>query len=213
MNMNWTRAMVAVLPLMGVLGPMAAANKHWLGPMAAGLGLSLGPAEARAGDDHLKLKQVSSGRVSSNDGKTMVSVRLETAGDIPMDGKAGAFGYAALSDGSNNVLVLATHLPIDDSLREAAGSGFHAHVLDLKAPTPACAGATFEVDVESSKRNPAFDADYYWTSKGRIIEARNIPAADLGDAGLESFAAFKLKPVLGTGGDPIHQCVVVVDQT
>ena len=100
---------------------------------------------------------------------------IETAGTIPKDGKSGAFGYRALRDGTNNVVVLTTYLPIDDSSHEDAKSGFHTHVLDLKPPTEACAGATLEVDLENSGKNQAFDANYDWSIKGRQIEVEDIP--------------------------------------
>jgi hypothetical protein len=86
-----------------------------------------------------------------------------------MDGKSGAFGYAALTDDGNNLLVAVTHLPIDDSSYEKTPSGFHTHVLDLMKPTAACAGANFEVDLVNSGKNKAFDADYAWSvKKGKL---------------------------------------------
>jgi hypothetical protein len=51
-------------------------------------------------------------------------LEVETNVAIPMDGKSGAFGFGALTDGTNNVLVLTTHLLIDDSSHEHATSGF-----------------------------------------------------------------------------------------
>lgn len=141
-----------------------------------------------------------------------LELEILTAGSIPMDGKSGAFGYAALTDKGNNVLVLVTHLPIDDSSHEDPKSGFHPHVLDLKAPGVACAGATFEVDVASSKQNRAFDADYRWKVDGSKVKVEAVPTADLGDPGVDGVAAFTLKPVIGSDGTVTNLCVTVVDQ-
>lgn len=141
-----------------------------------------------------------------------LELEFETNGAVPMDGKAGAFGFGALTDGTNNVLVLTSHLPIDDSTHEQAPSGFHTHVLDLKPPTPACAEANFEVDLENSAKNSAFDASYPWSIKGGKIEIEKIPAADLGDAGVETLVSFTIKPILDAGQKPTHLCVTVVDK-
>ena len=165
---------------------------------------------ALAAPDHLTLKEVEVER--SADRKGQLEIEIETMGKIPEDGKSGAFGYAALSDQGNNVLVLVTHLPIDDSSHEDARSGFHAHVLDLKAPGPACAGATFEVDLENSKKNTGFDANYRWKLKGAKATLEGVPGAELGDAGIEGIASFTLKPILGADGAPANLCVTVVDQ-
>lgn len=129
-----------------------------------------------------------------------------------MDGKSGAFGYAALSDGGNNLLVVVTHLPIDDSSHEKLPSGFHTHVLDLMEPTSACPHANFEVDLENSGKNQAFDADYSWSVSNSSIQVKDVPVADLGDAGVEAVVSFTLKPVLDAKGSPTNLCVHVVDQ-
>lgn len=162
-----------------------------------------------AANDHLKLKNAEAewqGRTKT------LEIELETQAAVPMDGKAGSFGFGALTDGGNNVLVLTTHLPIDDSSHEQAPSGFHTHVLDLKAPSTECAGANFEVDLVNSAKNKAFDANYAWSIKANKIEMENIPAADLGDAGVESLVSFTIKPILDGQQKPQHLCVSVVDQ-
>ncbi len=173
------------------------------------LGLCIAGAPAWAATDHLKFKDVEAewkGRAKT------LEIEIETQGGIPMDGKAGAFGYGALTDGANNVLVLTTHLPIDDSTHEQLPSGFHTHVLDLKPPTPACAGANFEVDLENSGKNKAFDADYTWSIQGDEVKLKNVPAADLGDAGVESIVSFTIKPLLDSQQKPTNLCITVVDQ-
>jgi hypothetical protein len=174
--------------------------------------LCLAPPLVSAAPDYLSVKEIEVERQAEKSGKNLLDLEIEVNGAVPVDGKSGAFGYAALSDQGNNVLVVATHLPIDDSSHEDPKTGFHTHVLDLKAPTPACAGATFEVDLENSKKNAAFDADYKWRVEGSKIKVEKVPAADLGDPGIEGFASFTLKPVMGADGKPTNLCVTVVDQ-
>lgn len=145
------------------------------------------------------------------DNKTL-AMEIQTAKPIPMDGKSGSFGYAALTDNANNLLVLVTHLPIDDSSHENQENGFHTHVLDLKEPTAACAGANFEVDLENSGRNAAFDADYQWKSSGSKISIDNVPVKDLGDAGVDTIVSFILKPILDAQQKPTNLCITVTDK-
>lgn len=175
------------------------------------LGALLASTPALAGEDYLRVKEAEVEWKGTAAAKT-VSVEVKAAASVPMDGKAGAFGYALLSDSGNNVLVIVTHLPIDDSSYETVPSGFHTHVLDLKAPGTACPGASFEVDLPASKANARFDADYRWQVEGSEVEVENIPAGDLGDAGIETVASFKLKPVVGADGKPTNLCVSVIDQ-
>lgn len=172
-------------------------------------GFSSAYAETKAPYLSIKNAEV---EVKSSAGQKVLELELKTQAAIPMDGKSGAFGYAALTDGGNNVLVAVTHLPIDDSSHEKNPSGFHTHVLDLMAPTKACEGASFEVDLANSAKNKAFDADYAWEVKGDELEIKNIPAADLGDAGVEAIATFTLKPILDAKGKASNLCVTVVDK-
>lgn len=171
----------------------------------------LAASNVLAGEDYLRLKEVEAEWKATADTRT-VSVEVKTAAPIPTDGKAGAFGYAFLSDATNNVLVVVTHLPIDDSSYEKVPSGFHTHVLDLKSPSAACDGASFEVDIPASKANTQFDANFRWEAEGSEVEIKNVPVAELGDAGIETVASFKLKPVTGPDGKPTNLCVSVVDQ-
>jgi len=175
------------------------------------LGFLVSSTSAFAVQDHLDITKAEA-EWKYADGKKTVEVEIQTAKTIPTDGNSGAFGYAALSSGGDNVLVLVTHLPIDDSSYEKVPSGFHTHVLDLKAPTAACSGANFEVDLEGSKQNAAFDADYKWKVEGNELEIEGVPAADLGDAGIENLASFTLKPVSGQDGKPTNLCVTVLEQ-
>ena len=166
-------------------------------------------ASAATGTEFLKMK---SAEVEWEGRQKVIEIDIETAASIPMDGKAGAFGFGALTDGTNNVLVLTTHLPIDDSSHEQIPSGFHTHVLDLKSPGSACPGANFEVDLENSAQTSAFDANYEWTIKGNKVEVEKVPAANLGDAGVESLVTFTIKPILDINQKPINLCVTVIDQ-
>ena len=181
--------------------------------LAAALGLFITTTTIHAAQHpgYLLIKETEV-EVEGNGSTKTLDLEIEAQADIPVDGKSGAFGYAALSDGGNNLLVLVTHLPIDDSSYENPKSGFHTHVLDLKEPGEACAGANFEVDLENSAKNKAFDADYKWKVKGNKISVEKVPVADLGDAGVESIVAFTLKPILDAEKKPTHLCVTVTDQ-
>ncbi|MBT6576297.1 MAG: hypothetical protein HON51_08755 [Gammaproteobacteria bacterium] len=117
---------------------------------------------------------------------------IKTKGNIPMDSKSEGFGYGVLINGGNNLLVAVTHLSIDDSWYEKILTGFHTHVLALIKPTAACTGENFEVDLEHSGKNKAFDVDYAWEVKVNKITVKNVPVADLGDAGVEVSAHFGL---------------------
>lgn len=160
---------------------------------------------------YLNVKEAEVEWESKGKGKVL-DVEIETSEAVPMDGKAGAFGYGILTDGTNNVAVLVTHLPIHDSSHEDPKSGFHTHVLDLKQPTAACPGATLEVDLENSGNNTAFDANYAWSIKGTKIKIEGIPVADLGDAGAENLVTFTIKPVLDAKQNPTNLCVTVAQQ-
>jgi hypothetical protein len=189
---------------------MKITNKTSLLAAAIGLTLAGGVALAETAG-YLSLKEVEVEWEAKAD-KKLLEVEIKTDKDIPMDGKSGAFGYAVLTDGGNNVLVLVTHLPIDDSTHEATPSGFHTHVLDLKNPTEVCPGANFEVDLENSGKNTAFDADYKWKIDNNKASIENVPVADLGDAGVESVVSFTLKPILDANKKATNLCITVVDK-
>lgn len=184
-------------------------NGSWI-LLALGL-LGIAGACQAAQPDYLSITETEVEVENKNAAKTL-DLEIKTKADVPMDGKSGAFGYAALTDGGNNLLVLATHLPIDDSSHENPKSGFHTHVLDLKQPTAACKDANFEVDLENSGKNTAFDADYKYKIKGREISIDDVPVADLGDAGVESIVSFTIKPILGADQKPTNLCIHVVEQ-
>jgi hypothetical protein len=185
-------------------------NKLTLMSALAGLCLASGAALSETAG-YLSI-WTSSVKVSGKGDNKTLALEIKTAEPVPMDAKSGAFGYAALTDNGNNLLVLVTHMPIDDSSHENQESGFHTHVLDLKEPTSACEGANFEVDLENSGKNTAFDADYQWQIKGGKITVDNVPVKDLGDAGVESVVSFTLKPVLDDQQKPTNLCVTVADK-
>ncbi|MGR8941852.1 MAG: hypothetical protein ACU83P_09725 [Gammaproteobacteria bacterium] len=180
--------------------------------LAAAIGLCLTSASAMSETaGYLSISRTEVKVKGKGDAKTL-AMEVQAAEPIPVDGKSGAFGYAALSDDANNLLVLVTHLPIDDSSYENQESGFHAHVLDLKAPTEACKGANFEVDLENSGKNAAFDADYKWAVDNNRISVQNVPVKDLGNAGVETIVSFTLKPVLDANKKPTNLCITVADK-
>lgn len=160
---------------------------------------------------YLSIENVKLSTEVKGNNKTL-SLQIGTQKPIPVDGKSGAFGYAALTNNGNNLLVLVTHLPIDDSSHEDSKTGFHAHVLDLKSPTAACKGASFEVDLENSGKNSAFDADYKWKVNSNKISVEKVPVADLSDAGVETVVSFTLKPILDANKKPTNLCVTIVDK-
>ena len=161
--------------------------------------------------DYLQLKSVET-EVKADATKKTLKLEINTKGNIPMDGKSGAFGYGALTDGGNNLLVAVTHLPIDDSSYEKTPSGFHTHVLDLMKPTKACTGANFEVDLVNSGKNKAFDADYAWSVNKDKLTVKNVPVSELGDAGVEAVVSFTLTPILDESKNPANLCIYVIDK-
>jgi hypothetical protein len=180
--------------------------------LSAAAGFALASSAAMAETEGYLSIWSSSLKVAGKGANKTLAMDVQTAKPIPVDGKSGAFGYAALTDGTNNVLVVVTHLPIDDSSHEDPATGFHTHVLDLKQPTAACAGANFEVDLENSGKNAAFDADYQWKVNGSKISVENVPVKDLGDAGVDAIVSFTLKPILDAQQKPTNLCVTVADK-
>lgn len=155
---------------------------------------------------YLELKDVDL-RIRGDSPKLDVSIR--TAGRIPLHGGAGAFGYAIMTDGLNNVLVLVTHLGIVDSEFVGKG-GFHTHVLDLMAASEDCGGFDAEVDLVGSGENDAFDPNYRFHVGGRSAGIRKVPMSDLGDATVEMTASFTVTPVF-SDDTLTNLCVDVVD--
>jgi len=148
-------------------------------------------------------------KVQHEDGTWTLDVKIHVDDKIPLDGSGGAFGYAILTAGFDNVLVLVTHIGIEDSQHVGRG-GFHTHVLDLKAATENCGGFDAEVDLVGSAANSAFDPGYRFKVAGRNAEIRDVPTSDLGDAGVEAFASFTVTPVFS--GDALtNLCVHVVE--
>ena len=160
---------------------------------------------------YLQLEKVSI-EVETEEGGLEINVEIRTDGRIPRDGSGGAFGYAVLTGGFNNVLVLVTHLGIDDSEFEDPVTGFHTHVLDLMSPTGSCGGFDAEVDISASMANPAFDPGYRFKVRGREASIQDVPTSDLADDGVETVASFTVTPVFAAGA-LTNLCVDVVDTT
>jgi hypothetical protein len=130
---------------------------------------------------------------------------------IPLDGSGGAFGYAVLTGGFNNVLVLVTHLGLDDSEHEDPTSGFHTHVLDLMDPTSHCQdiGADFEVDLDGSVANKGFDLDASWSIDGNKGSIGYTPIKLLNDTSeVAAIVSFTVTPVTNDG---LHLCGFIED--
>lgn len=127
---------------------------------------------------------------------SLMDSKVKVRGEIPLDGMSGNVGYAWQTDGHNNVLVLISHLPFDESSYQMPGPGYYTYVLDMKEPSPRCAQYDLEVDIPGSKANPAFDKDYEWSVDGKRLKVSGVPTADLGDEGVDSIVAIRLVSVL-----------------
>ena len=126
-----------------------------------------------------------------------IKVHIDVMAPIPLDGSGGAFGYGIFTGGGdNNVLVLVTHLGIDDSDHEDPTSGFHTHVLDLKAITSDCTGFDGEVDLEGSGMNKGFDLDADWEIDGKTAWIGFTPTKRLNDTTtVDAVKSFTISPV------------------
>ena len=162
-----------------------------ISPVFASGHLTINEAEVELDDDELE-------------------VEIETSANIPVDGLT-KFGYAILTDGGSgtldNVLVVVTHLPIDDSGFEDPVSGFHTHVLDLKTGAGLCATFPLEVDLAGSGANAAFDPDYDFEVDGNEIEIEDVPTSDLGSPSTIASAVAFTVTALPIGPSPTNLCV------
>jgi hypothetical protein len=172
--------------------------------MTVVVGLVTPPPSWATVASYLQIKKFSS---TTADGA--LTVTITTGGAIPTDGKKGAYGYAIMTAGFSRVLVLTTHLGIDDSKHVGVG-GFHTHVLDLANASAACSGQTAEVDLGSAKK-PNFDPGFAFVIKGTTATVQKIPVSALGGSALKGVAAFTLKPVM-KGKDLTNLCVTVTSQ-
>jgi len=158
------------------------------------------------GGGHLFLDKAN---VKVNNGE--LDVKIKATANIPQDGQS-AFGYAVLTDGTNKVLVLVTHLPaFDDSAFDQPPDGFHTHVLNLIPSTPACQaalpGSQFEVDTTAAITDPG----YKFKVNGPNGSIKDVPLADLdGDGSVDLIAAFAAG-IVGPVGAPTNVCVKVTD--
>ncbi len=128
-------------------------------------------------------------------------VDIKVTAKIPKDGGGGAFGYGIFTtDGFDNVLALTTHPGILDHSSQkgdASNPVFHAHVLDLIAPTGCATGFNAgKVDVPSSMANAGFDADYKVKVKDKKISVSKITPGEIG-VGITSIVAFLIDDSTG----------------
>jgi len=65
------------------------------------------------------------------------------------------------------------------------------------------------VEIENSKKNTAFGANYEWNIEGQKIEVEGVLVADMGD---ERSLIFTLKPVLDKESQPSNLCITVILQ-
>lgn len=166
---------------------------------AAAFAISMMMLPAYAGN-HLAIADVDVETKSNSNGNAndRIKVHIQVGTDIPLDGTSGAFGYGIFTGGgTENVLVLVTHLPIDDSDHEVLPSGFHTHVLDVIDPTDDCTnGFTHEVDLEGSGMNKGFDLDADWEIDGDTAWIGFTPTKRLNDTTTVDFvAAFTITPM------------------
>jgi len=145
--------------------------------------------------------------VEVENGATL-EVEIEVMAKIPKD-ELSAFGYAVQTTGASKVLVLITHVPdFDDSAFDDKKGGFHTHVLDLKAPASPCptGAGNFEVDLGATITDPGYKIKV----SDKEVKIKNVPIADLGDAGVETIAAFTATVPSVTAGVPDNICVKVI---
>ena len=159
-----------------------------------------------------------------NNPNKRLKIHIDTGDTIPLDNTMGpAFGWGVMTDkGANdlepdNVYVLATHLPIDDTAGEEDDSGLHTHVLDLKGfvdDEVDCMsehGAPFEVDVEESLKNKGFDLESDWEVDDDEIWLGNVPIKLLNSDDVDIVVSFQIFPIpddAETVGELDHLCVL-----
>jgi hypothetical protein len=148
-------------------------------------------------------------QTKDNNDNTRIKVNIDVGANVPLDGSGGAFGYAVFTGGFNNVLVLVTHLGIDDSEHEDPVSGFHTHVLDLMGPTSACADADAEVDLANSVANKGFDLDSNYSINGDKISVGYTPTSLLGGSTVTAVHSFTVEPVFDGSDNLTNLCVTV----
>lgn len=177
--------------------------------------MMLSPAFAGAPPGYLlfdSTSDVSKSNSNANNANDRIKVTIDTQGTIPLDGSGGAFGYGIFTGGeaTDNVLVLVTHLGIDDSDHEDPTSGFHTHVLDLKGPTVDCTGFDAEVDLDESGMNKGFDLDADWEIDEDVATVGYTPTKRLnGSTTVDGVAAFTVSPVFD-GPTLTNLCLDVV---
>ena len=144
-----------------------------------------------------------------------LNAQITVSGVIPIDGNAGAFGYAVETGSStNNVLALLTHKPIDDSPSADELSGFHVHVLDLRLvnatdSTDPCLGQDAEIDTASSQQNVGYNSRTAWRTDGNVAYINGVPADQLNSGTVSKVVAFTINP-FPNAYNPQHLCIDIV---
>ncbi len=176
--------------------------------------------------------------IAEIDGDEFLKATITANGPIKNNGQLGAYGYGLITDGGagNNVLALTTHMCASDSpvqgnvndnrcpnpvglldfafTKANDGPLFHAHVLDLKAATSACAvvpgSSGLEVDVASSLATnggvPGVSPDYPIKVSGKTITVGNVPVSVLNDNTVDAVASFEIVG-LATGNTITNLCL------
>jgi hypothetical protein len=163
---------------------------------------------------------------NDNNQNSRIKVHIDVAENIPLDGNS-LFGYAIMTDKTplnnsdedlvaDNVHVLVTHLPIDDTAADEDDTGLHTHVLDLTGASSNCAGvgAGFEVDVASSIANKGFDLESNWEVDGTTAWIGYVPEKRVNSSDVDVVVAFEvlpLPPSATTIGELTNLCVKVHD--
>jgi len=144
--------------------------------------------------------------VAGNSLKAKITVTVP----ISVTGTPTNFGYGIFTGSpTNNVLAIATHLPLDDSSFENPVSGFHTHVLDLTTPDASCpAGSDAEIDLTNSPLNTGFDVKYPFKIVDKSVILQNANVKHLNSGTVSSIAAFTITGVTDGGGN-LHLCLDV----
>jgi hypothetical protein len=185
--------------------------------LAAVLALTVtgtGPV-AFAGQDYLQLQSFD---VKEDNGA--IDVQIKTEGDIPTREAKSGFGYAVLTDVGDeevdNALVAVTHIGFVDFDEEAAveENEFHTHVLDLTGSVSGeCEDSDYEVDLQSSAANEAFDPGYSLSIDNNKITIEDVQTDDLAGDNVKAVVSFTAEAIFdGNNGDDVEQiCIDIED--
>ncbi|HEY9386825.1 MAG TPA: hypothetical protein VIP70_07280 [Nitrososphaeraceae archaeon] len=149
-----------------------------------------------------------------------IDVQIKTEGDIPTREAKSGFGYAVLTDVGDeeveNALVAVTHIGFVDFDEEAAveENEFHTHVLDLTGSVSGeCEDSNYEVDLQSSAANEAFDPGYPLSIENNKITIEDVQTDDLAGDNVKAVVSFTAEAIFdGNNGDDVEQiCIDIED--